>query len=289
MQQGRFGHSATVLDNGRVLVAGGYNQGPLASAEIFDPSTGTWSETGSLESPRNAHSATLLNDGRVLVAGGVGYAQVLSSAEIYDPDAGTWSCTSPLIHARFGSVAFLQPDGNVLIAGRGCTEPGECEVYPDTEVYDPTSNTWTLSPLMNRGRIFPSAVTLRSGKWLLAGGQDWAGEGVTSEVYDAGSWTLSGSFQHVRTGAGIALLSDGRVLASGGYENCFYGCVPILDTAELYDEQTGQWDWAPGTMATRRTEGHVLVALADGTALVAGGYAGQGEYLALAEVFCPPP
>jgi len=84
----------------------------------------------------------------------------------------------------------------------------------------------------------------------------------------------------------IALLSDGRVLASGGFENCYHSCV-IQDTAELYDERTGQWDWAPGTMAAPRSAGHILVALPDGTALVAGGYSGS-QYLALAEIFCPP-
>jgi len=93
--------------------------------------------------------------------------------------------------------------------------------------------------------------------------------------------------QHLRDGHGIALLADGRVLASGGYENCARSCEPIQDTAELYDERTGQWDWAPGTMATRRSWGHILVAVPDGTALVAGGYSGS-EFLALAEVFCPP-
>jgi len=190
-----------------------------------------------------------------------------------------------MTNARWSSVAFLLPEGNVLIAGRGCLEPGECQVYPDTEIYDPSSNTWTLGPSMNRGRFDPSAVTLASGKWLVAGGIDWNGDGYTSEVYDAGSWTLSGSFQRLRSGSGIAMLSDGRVLASGGFENCFQSCV-IQDTAELYDERTGQWDWAPGTMAAPRSWGHILVALPDGTALVAGGYAGS-EYLALAEIFCP--
>jgi hypothetical protein len=288
LHEARFDHTATLLNDGRVLVAGGYNQGPLASAEIYDATMGVWSETGSLEGARNAHTATLLDDGRVLVAGGVGYQQVLSSAEIYDPLLGTWASAGSLTNARFASVAFLLPEGDVLVAGRGCTEPHECEVYPDTEIYDPSSNTWTLGPPMNRGRFAPSAVTLPSGKWLVAGGSDWAGEGYTSEFYNEGSWALTGSFQQVRNGPGVALLSDGRVLASGGYEHFCYSCYPIRDTAELYDERTGQWDSAPGTMASPRSWGHILVALPDGTALVAGGSVGPGQYLALVEVFCPP-
>jgi len=132
-------------------------------------------------------------NGRVLVAGGAGNRQIFSSAEIYDPVTGTWASAGSMTNARWSSVAFLLPEGNVLIAGRGCLEPGECQVYPDTEIYDPSSNTWTLGPSMNRGRFAPAAVTLASGKWLVAGGADWAGAGHTSEVYGAGSWTLSGS------------------------------------------------------------------------------------------------
>src|SRR5260370_42009773 len=110
------------------------------------------------------HAAQALQDGRVLVAGGGGNRQIFSSAEIYDPVKGTWASAGSLTNARFASVAFLRPEGAVLIAGRGCTEPYECEVYPDTEIYDPSSNTWTLGPTMNRGRFAPAAVTLASAR-----------------------------------------------------------------------------------------------------------------------------
>src|SRR5262249_12924809 len=80
-----------VLRDGRVLVTGGYRQGPLASAETYDPSTRTWTETGFMECPRSLHAAALLEDGRVLVAGGAGYQEALASAEVYDPAIGTWS------------------------------------------------------------------------------------------------------------------------------------------------------------------------------------------------------
>ena len=96
---------------------------------------------------------------------------------------------------------------------------------------------------------------------------------------------MTGSFQAFRNGANSALLSDGRVLVTGGWWDCRF-CRPFHDTAELYDERTETWDYAPGTMAAPRTGGHMLVALPDGTALVAGGYSGQ--YLELAEIFCPP-
>ena len=90
----RYYHTATLLPNGKVLVAGGYHgtsDGPLASAELYDPATGTWSATGSLGTARIYHTATLLPNGKVLVAGGVASSGSLASAELYDPATGTWS------------------------------------------------------------------------------------------------------------------------------------------------------------------------------------------------------
>jgi hypothetical protein len=282
----RLFHSATLLNDGRVLVAGGYNEEPLASAEIYDPATGVWTETGSLEGPRASPAAQLLEDGRVLVAAGAGYRQLLATAELYEPCTGTWSSAGSLTYGRNASASTLLPDGDVLVAGRGFFQDGEFQVFPDTEIYHPKSNTWTLGPPMNRGRFHPSAIVLPSGAWLVAGGRDISQGGHTSEIYDEGVWTMTGSFQELRNGAGIALLADGRVLATGGWYECF-SCIPIHDTAELFDERTGRWELAPGRMAALRYDGHMLVALPDGTALVAGGFTG-GRYLELAEIFCPP-
>lgn len=94
-------HSATLLQNGKVLVATGDSRG---STELYDPSALSWSATGSLAVGRYAHSATLLPDGKVLVAGGwdgSNYASSLDSAELYDPTAGTWNATGSLATARF--------------------------------------------------------------------------------------------------------------------------------------------------------------------------------------------
>jgi hypothetical protein len=283
----RLSHTATMLRDGRVLVAGGYNQGPLASAEIYDPAARTWTETGSLDGPRFDPTAQLLEDGRVLVAGGAGYQQLLTTAEIYDPVTGSWSSGGSLTYARHASVALLLPGGDVLVAGRGMPVFGDFEVYPDTEIYHPCSNSWTLGPPMNRGRFHPAAVTLPNGKWLVAGGRDTVQGGYSSELYEAGIWTLTGSFQELRNGASGALLSDGRMLVTGGWYDC-RSCIPVHDTAELYDDRAGRWELAPGTMAAPRSDGHMLVALPDGIALVAGGYTGGGQYLEFAEIFCAP-
>src|SRR5207244_841009 len=109
--------------NGKVLVAGGWNtiSGYLTSAELYDPASGTWTVTGSLNTARDGHTATLLPNGKVLVAGGV--IPYLSSAELYDPATGSWSTTGSLITARAGHTATLLPTGKVLVAGGNDSAP----------------------------------------------------------------------------------------------------------------------------------------------------------------------
>src|SRR5437762_254863 len=115
------GHTATLLPNGKVLVAGGEGPstgGVLASAELYDPASGTWSTTGSPATARWAHTATLLPNGKVLVAGGFDNGNSeLASAELYDPASGTWSATGNLATAQRANTATLLPNGKVLVAG----------------------------------------------------------------------------------------------------------------------------------------------------------------------------
>src|SRR3954451_20756291 len=96
MGTARWAHTATLLPNGTVLVAGG-DSAPnniIASAELYNPSTGNWTATGSMTTPREDHTATLLPEGRVLVVGGrAEFCLTTSSAELYDPSTGTWSAT----------------------------------------------------------------------------------------------------------------------------------------------------------------------------------------------------
>ena len=110
MKEGRAGHGATLLRDGKVLVVGGWGYdgrqgGALATAEVYDPSTGTFTPTGSMTTSRWGPTATLLNDGRVLVAGGLR----LNSAELYDPSTGTFSPTGDMTSVRYGHAAILLP------------------------------------------------------------------------------------------------------------------------------------------------------------------------------------
>ena len=142
MSQGRAYHTATLLPDGRVLVAGGMSGNEtLASAELYDPSLGTWSSAGSMGVVREGHTATLLADGTVLVVGGAGdlpEQAALSTAELYDPSTGTWTATANMDDARIHQTATLMPDGTVLVTGGYISGPAGT-LLDSAELYVPGS------------------------------------------------------------------------------------------------------------------------------------------------------
>jgi WD40 repeat protein len=168
----RMYHTATLLPNGKVLIAGGWanDNGIYSSAELYDPNTGTFSATGSMASPRATHTATLLPNGKVLLVGGLGPA-VLSESELYDPDTGTFSVTGSMANARAYHTANLLPDGKVLIAG-GDNE----DYYPNlfikhAELYDPSTGTFSNTGSLNTVRLYDTATLLPDGTVLFTGGE----------------------------------------------------------------------------------------------------------------------
>lgn len=226
----RYGHTATLLLNGKVLVTSGDQSGSGAStAELYDPSTGQWTVTGSLSDARAGHMATLLPNGKVLVFGGAtGHA--LATAELYDPVSGSWSATGSMIDKRSGHSATLLPNGKVLTAG------GSSQVLQSlntAELYDPSTGQWTATGAMSGTRFLHSATLLSNGMVLFAGGTNDGGGSYLStlELYDSttGQWTAGGSMGEARLGHIATRLTDGKVLIAGGVAS-----GGLLNSAELY-------------------------------------------------------
>ncbi|MEM7354531.1 MAG: kelch repeat-containing protein, partial [Acidobacteriota bacterium] len=228
----RFLATMTLLPDGRVLMAAGYNghsSGPTYdSAEIYDPATDSWSVTGFMAEVRAGHSATLLTKGpdagKVLVVGGSDRAPsnlATTGCEIYDPATGTWSATGSLNESRSQHTATLLPSGEILVAG------GQYKINTETrasaELYDPLSGTWALVAPMSEPRAHHSATLLPSGQILIAGGSTVSnGSGVlsTTEIYDStlNTWSPAPSLTTSRILHGAALLADSRVIVIGGQD-----------------------------------------------------------------------
>ena len=248
------GFVATLLLDGRVLAIGT----TAASAELYDPATGTFTSTGPMTTGRDSATATLLKDGRVLIAGGMpASGSTLASAELYDPGTGKFTPTGSMNAARQGAAASLLLDGRVLITG-GMPFVGMATV------------------IANQPGLDGSVVAMTGPDNL-----------KSAELYDprTGKFTRTGSMSIGRRGHTSTLLSDGRVLIAGGAESSAGGDSPALDTAELYDPATGKFT-ATGTM-TSGHDMHTATLLQDGRVLIAGGLDQGAQVAAKAELYDP--
>jgi len=253
MNVARISHTATLLSNGEVLVAGGDNSSLggncPSSAELFNPSTGTWTLTGCMTTARGNHQAVLLPSGEVLVAGGGSASDPLASAELYNPSTGTWTPTGSMNTARSGFSLTLLANGEVL-AVQGTR----------AELYNPATGTWTVTGSPTSPVGGKNAALLLNGQ-VLAIGTDGP-----SELYSpsSGTWSATG-------GAGITTLnvitprlSSGEVLVTSG----FISGNRAESAAALYDPSTGQFTYLNGPCRCAAFNGALLKT---GEVLVAGG------------------
>jgi hypothetical protein len=229
-----------LLADGRVLVVGGAtNVGSsittttvtLASAEIYDPGTGTFAPAGTMASPRAGHTATVLPSGKVLITGGQNDQTAQATAELYDPQTNSFTATGSMAAPRAGHTATLLINGKVLVAGGATGKalyPGVISpaVAPQTtaELYDPLTGQFVATASMAYGRIAHTATVLPNGTVLISGGfKDYSlSVGYESynstEIYDPASGSFisttpmsTGRFWHTAT-----LLPNGAVLVTGG-------------------------------------------------------------------------
>ena len=276
MKTPRDYHTATLLRNGRVLVAGGYT-GPLgtvvlASTELYDPSTNRWSEAAPMLIPHASHTAALLPDGRVLVASGRSSGGDTAEAETYDPATNVWSKAGTLAAARTSATALVLATGKVLVIG------GDGAANPGAELYDPATNKWSQLPNTTTHHV--NVVTLLgNGKVLLLGDEsNWSYQ--YNATYDPRSNTWSSIGPPPVHLATAVLLGNGKVLF-------VRPLAPNSDSrlTELYDPVSDTWT-AAMPMETNGVWG-TATALPGGRALVAGGPMSGGTIACAPGASCP--
>lgn len=272
--EARPDHTATLLEDGRVLMAGGFDPtfgdvfGFVASAELYDPATASWTSTGAMLEGRHGHTATLLDDGKVLVTGGVGGNGLLASAELYDPLSGTWTATGPMLNGRVLHTATLLPDGRVLVAGSFASGDPTPITLASAELYDPVSRSWTATTSMPHDRGMHTATLLRDGSVLVAGGT----AGDFCELYDpvTETWTDAGPMIEGGGGHTATLLPDGTVLVTGAI-------------GQVYDPTSNSWNQT-GDLIEPGYD-HSATLLPDSTVLVVGGYNTDGDGVAGVQLY----
>ncbi len=243
MNVARDAHTATLLSNGQVLVAGGDNGtlggNPLASAELFNPATGHWTLTGNMTVPRESHQAVLLPNGRVLVAGGSNASGTLSSAELYNPATGTWTATGSMTAARSSFSMTVLQNGQVL-AWQGSS----------ADLYNPSTGTWSATGGPTSSVGGPNSALLPNGDVLAIG----ESINTPSELYhpSTGTWSTTGSTGTTMPNPITPEFSNGEVLATGSFAT---GGVASDSTAALYDPSTGQFTLEAGPCSCRAFSG----------------------------------
>jgi hypothetical protein len=285
----RSGHTATLLANGKVLVAGGsvYDQNSftstnIASAEIYDPSTGLWTQVNSMSTPRGAHTATLLRSGKVLVAAGYQTNNTLASAELFDPTIGTWSAAGTIPGPRGSHSAVLMPNGKVLIAGGG-----NGDSIATAALYDPIANSWTAANSMAFKRANFDMNLLPNGKVMVCGGWFQTSVYTNCEIFDpgTGAWTATASMNFRHIGATSTVLANGRVLVIAGSDESGFDTVTV-GSVETYDSTSDTFS-STSPMSTPRN-GHTATLLPNGKVLIAGGAINSGNNATnSAELFDP--
>jgi Big-like domain-containing protein/List-Bact-rpt repeat protein len=293
MTTARFGHTATLLNNGMVLLTGGASTDiigpsagpiPLASAELFNPATGTITATGSMTNARIGQTATLLNNGMVLIAGGDRPAT--ASAELYNPATGAFTTTGSMTTARANQTATLLNTGMVLMTGG--FDSGNNSLA-SAELFNPATGTFTATGSMTTTRVSDTATLLNNGTVLVTGGYILSGGGIifiavpSAELYDptAGTFTETGRMNTARDSHTATLLNNGMVLVVGGDDFDSDGSGAAFASAEVYTPSTMT---PPGLTSIAVTPANPTIAVGTFQRFVATGTFSSGPAQTLASV-----
>ena len=267
--EARFDHTATLLPDGKVLIAAGMERNGVIdpTAEVYDPHTKQFVSAGKMQTPRGwGVTATLLPEGKVLLAGGAsasycGVSCYLANAELYDPISRTFSLTGDMTGPRAGASSILLQNGDVLIVG-GNEESGS-EKAATAELYHPSTRKFSATGSMHSGGS-AALLPMKSGKVL-------AMTDAGAEIYDpaTGRFTVDGHSSFPRAKFGVALLPDGRSLVAGGQVGGAFR--PGTTATEIYDPNTGALTPGPQMSLSRFKLRKAVVPLGEGRILIAGG------------------
>jgi len=274
LASGRASHSAVVLEDGRILVAGGSIALVGApSSELVDPARGSVVDAGRLALSRTAHAATRLADGRVLLTGGTGR----DTAELWDPDTRRWRLlASRLQHPRAGHSATLLGDGRVLVVGG---DAGGFAGYRFAELWDPRTEAFT--PVDAPGaepRMLHAAWRDGTGDVNVAGGERVSATGVVPLAsvwrFEAATarWVAAAGLAGARTLAASVQIDAQAVLLAGGQTPEDAASARLSTWTPLGGERV-----LPDLPGPRRW--HTATRLRDGTVVVLGGEDGQGRFV----------
>jgi hypothetical protein len=298
MHVARTGHTATLLKDGRVLIVGGGD----ATAELFDPATGTFSFTGAPVMGRLGATATLLSDGKVLIAGGLGltagpdgHLSLLNTAELFDPVTGTFASTGTMVQARQQHIATLLENGKVLIAGGYV---GHICFTASAELFDPATRTFSPSGFMLSERVGHTATLLGSGEVLVVGGSNGCApdaaddppwDPLFAELYEpnSGLFQGAGNMSTTRIHHAAVRLTNGKVLVLGGIPQLqnLHEPPPNPSYAEVYDRVADSF--SPITGLTISPAHYTATLLSSGMVLIAGGKDAIGTPTTEVQLFDP--
>ena len=281
MAAARSGAAAVLLQDHRVLIAGGDGgSGAVNSAEVFN-ADGSFSAVSAMGTPRSGHVAVVLKDGRGLVAGGVmAGGGATNSAEIYDPTLDSWTVIAGgMAEARSKASASLLQDGRVLIAGgqNGTTASATVEIF------DPTTGQFSFAGSLSSPRMGLASASLADGRVLITGGSNGSAPVNSSDIFDPTTNTVSAgpAMTSPRVGHSATALLDGRVLVAGGNNGS-----ADLASAEIYDAATGGFAVVASSLAAPRRD-HAAILLPNNNSVLIVGGTSAGNEVATAETFMP--
>jgi hypothetical protein len=277
MSEPRASHGASLLDDGTILVTGGFRKAAdghsqlyTDTTEVFQPRTNLVVAGPRMRHARAGHVAVTLGDGSVLVAGGWDGSGALRTAELFDPRTRGFVEIGALAVARGGATATRLADGRVVVIGGG----DDNQSLATIEIYDPATRRWAAGGALLTPRSGHTATLLADGRVLVVGGATARRQVATSaELYDPrrGRAVAAGEMAVARYKHGAALLPSGEVLVVGGSDERDW--TGKHDTTEIFDPRTGSFRAGPRLTAPRFKLPRAVVALASGDIAIAGGAA----------------